>query len=119
METEDINLDDQSKPVMLLGRDIRKIPCFKDSMLFGIYSSFATGLATFMFTSRVKLATNVALGSFSGVAMTFWCYCRYNYVMNKYAIAELQQTMQQARYAVDEETNELHPQDDQEKLPNV
>lgn len=117
METEDINLDDQSKAVMLFGRDIRKIPCFKNSMLFGMYSSIATGLTAFMLTSRVRLATNVALGSYMCVSMGYWCFCRYTYIMNKYAITELQQAMQQVQY-VDGEANEL-PQDDQEKLRSI
>lgn len=87
-------LDDLSKPVMLFGRDIRTIPCFKNSVLYGIYSGFAGGLATFLFTSRVRLATNMALVSYGGVSLTYWCFCRYNYVKDKYAIAQVQQLMQ-------------------------
>ncbi|XP_011171868.1 cytochrome c oxidase assembly protein COX20, mitochondrial isoform X3 [Solenopsis invicta] len=91
-----VDEDDQSKAVMLFGRDIRKIPCFKQSMLSGIYSGLAAGLATFMFTSRVKLSTNVALGSYMGVVVAYWCYCRYNYVMQKYAMQDLQNVLRQA-----------------------
>ncbi|XP_014474275.1 PREDICTED: uncharacterized protein LOC106744217 isoform X2 [Dinoponera quadriceps] len=67
MEAEDTELQNQSKEVILFGRDIRKVPCFKNSILFGIYSGLATGLATFMFTSRVKLASNVAMGSYQAL----------------------------------------------------
>lgn len=87
--------DDQSKAVMLFGRDIRRIPCFKQSMLSGIYGGIAAGLVTFMFTSRAKLATNVALGSYMGVVVTYWCYCRYNYVVEKYALQDLQNCLRQ------------------------
>ncbi|XP_011686105.1 PREDICTED: cytochrome c oxidase protein 20 homolog [Wasmannia auropunctata] len=90
MNVQGADEDDQSKAVMLFGRDIRKIPCFKHSMLNGIYSGLGAGLATFMFTSRTKLSTNVALGSYMGVVVVYWCYCRYNYVMQKYAMQDLQ-----------------------------
>ncbi|XP_012537722.2 cytochrome c oxidase assembly protein COX20, mitochondrial [Monomorium pharaonis] len=87
--------DDQSKAVMLFGRDIRKIPCFKQSMLNGIYGGVATGLATFMFTSRARLSTNVAMGSYMGIVVVYWCYCRYNYVMQKYALQDLQNVLRE------------------------
>lgn len=91
-----------NRPVMLFGRDIRKIPCFKYSMLYGIYSGLAAGLATFMFTSRTRLSTNVAMGSYMGVAVIYWCYCRYDYVMQKYTVSEIQQIMRQSRISNEE-----------------
>lgn len=103
---ENADEDDQSKAVMLFGRDIRKVPCFKQSMLNGIYSGLAAGLATFMFTSRAKLATNVALGSYMSVVVTYWCYCRYNYVMEKYALQDLQNCLRQTA-ASDAEIEEV------------
>lgn len=109
METNDTDLNDPSKAIMLFGRDIRKIPCFKNSMLYGIYSGFTAGLATFMLTSRIQLATHVIVGSYMGVATVYWCFCRYTYVKNKYAITELQQ-MIKAQYKNIEEKEEL--QDD-------
>lgn len=93
-----VDEDDKSKAVMLFGRDIRKIPCFKQSMLYGIYGGIGTGLATFMFTSRPQLATNAALGSYMGVVMVYWCYCRYNYVMQKYALQDLQNSLRQESF---------------------
>lgn len=95
MDVGNVDEDDQSKAVMLFGRDIRKIPCFKQSMLSGIYGGVAAGLATFMFTSRIRLSTNVALGSYMGVVVAYWCYCRYNYVMQKYAMQDLQNILRQ------------------------
>jgi len=95
MDIPIVNENDESKAVMLFGRDIRKIPCFKQSMLSGIYGGIAAGLATFIFTSRAKLSTNVALGSYMGVVVVYWCYCRYNYVMQKYALQDLQNILRQ------------------------
>ncbi|TGZ56777.1 cytochrome c oxidase assembly protein COX20, mitochondrial [Temnothorax longispinosus] len=99
--------DDQSKAVMLFGRDIRKIPCFKQSMLSGIYGGLAAGLATFLFTSRVKLSTNVALGSYMGVVVVYWCYCRYNYVVQKHALQDLQNVLQRTSVSSTEEIKEV------------
>lgn len=92
---ENMDENDESKAVMLFGRDIRKIPCFKQSMLTGIYGGLAAGLATFMFTSRPKLSTNVALGSYMGIVVVYWCYCRYDYVKQKYALQDLQNILRQ------------------------
>ncbi|KYQ51042.1 Protein FAM36A [Trachymyrmex zeteki] len=92
---QNLDEEDESKAVMLFGRDIRKIPCFKHSMLFGIYSGLAAGLGTFMFTSRVKLSTNVALGSYMGVTVVYWFYCRYNYTMEKHEMQNLQNIIRQ------------------------
>lgn len=117
METDDAGLD-ESKAVILFGRDIRKIPCFKNTMLFSTYSGLAAGLATFMFTSRVKFATNVALGSYAAVAIGYWSFCRYTYVKNKYALTELQQMMQQPQRDDGEEVKKFL-QDDQEKLESA
>ncbi|KYN27725.1 PREDICTED: cytochrome c oxidase protein 20 homolog [Trachymyrmex cornetzi] len=86
---QNLDEEDESKAVMLFGRDIRKIPCFKRSMLSGIYSGLAAGLGTFMFTSRANLSVNVALGSYMGVTTVYWCYCRYNYTMEKYEMQNL------------------------------
>lgn len=115
METGDIDESDQSKPVMLFGRDIRKIPCFKRSMLYGIYSGLATGLVTFMLTSRVKFSTNMALGSYMGVSVVYWCYCRYDHVMQKYALNDIQYIMRHRSMGVNEEVDEAFQQQ-QKKL---
>ncbi|KAG5346974.1 COX20 protein, partial [Acromyrmex charruanus] len=92
---QNLDEEDESKAVMLFGRDLRKIPCFKRSMLSGIYSGLAAGLGTFMFTSRAHLSANVALGSYMGVTMVYWFYCRYNYMMEKYEMRNLQDIIRQ------------------------
>ncbi|XP_029173217.1 cytochrome c oxidase assembly protein COX20, mitochondrial [Nylanderia fulva] len=110
MEPEDIDESNQSKPVMLFGRDIRKVPCFKRSMLNGIYSGLATGLVTFMLTSRVRFSTNMALGSYMGVSVVYWCYCRYDHVMQKYAFNDIQYIMRQRSMGIKEEDDETFQQ---------
>lgn len=98
LDNEDIDTDitdDPSKAVMLFGRDLRKIPCFRNTMLYGINSGLGAGIITFMLTSRINLSTKVALGSYMGVALFYWCYCRYNFVQQKYSISEMQQHINQ------------------------
>ncbi|KAL6260960.1 cytochrome c oxidase assembly protein COX20, mitochondrial [Pogonomyrmex barbatus] len=117
MDAVDPMEDDPSKAVMLFGRDIRKIPCFKQSMLYGIYGGIAAGLATFMFTSRGKLATTVALGCQWSVTLTYWCACRYNYVMQKYELNDVKNILQGSSIASVEDSNVL--QEQQKKLVDV
>ncbi|XP_067204076.1 cytochrome c oxidase assembly protein COX20, mitochondrial [Linepithema humile] len=113
MNTENVDENDQYKAVMLFGRDIRKIPCFKNSMLYGIYSGFATGLATFMFTSRIPLSTSMALGSYMGVSMVYWCFCRYNYVMQKYEMNDIQYVLRNKSTPSErEEINKVFPKEE-------
>ncbi|XP_011869856.1 PREDICTED: cytochrome c oxidase protein 20 homolog [Vollenhovia emeryi] len=102
--------DDQSKAVVLFGRDIRKIPCFKQSMLYGIYGGVAAGLATFMFTSRARLSTNVAMGSYMSVVLVYWCCCRYNYVVQKNALQDLQTIVRQTSASSLEEVKGVVPE---------
>jgi cytochrome c oxidase assembly protein subunit 20 len=107
MNTENVDENDQSKTVMLFGRDIRKIPCFKNSMLYGIYSGFAIGLATFMFTSRIRLSTNMALGSYMSISVIYWCFCRYDHVMQKYDINDMRYILQNKSTLDEEEVNRV------------
>lgn len=112
MHIENVDEDDQSKSVMLFGRDIRKIPCFKNSMLYGIYSGFATGLATFMFTSRIPLSTSMALGSYMGVSLVYWCFCRYDYVMKKYEMNDIQYVLRNKPMFSEQEINRVFPKEE-------
>lgn len=114
------NLDeDESKAVMLFGRDIRKIPCFKNSMLYGIYSGFASGLATFMFTSRAPLSTSMALGSFMGVSVVYWCFCRYEHVMQKYELSDMQYILRNRSGISAEDVNKIFPKEEDPKLTDA
>jgi len=45
-----IQINDQ---VMIFGRDVSKIPCFKESFLYGLLGGIGCGLVTFMATSLV------------------------------------------------------------------
>ncbi|EZA62360.1 hypothetical protein DMN91_010759 [Ooceraea biroi] len=95
MDTERTSESDKRKPVMLLGRDITKIPCFKRSMLNGIYTGIGSGLVTFLLTSRPRRALEVALGAYMSVSLVYWCHCRYTYVKQKYQLNDIKALQQQ------------------------
>lgn len=57
---------------MFLGKDIKKIPCFRNSYLYGIIGGFTMGLGYFMFTSRTLRATHFGFGSFVVISSGYW-----------------------------------------------
>ncbi|KAH0953385.1 hypothetical protein HN011_004925 [Eciton burchellii] len=88
-------IDEKAKPTMLFGRDIKKIPCFKDSMLYGIYSAVGFGVVSFMFTSCPLRSTQYALASCTAVSLIYSCFCRYDHARQKYAVNDLKAILAQ------------------------
>ncbi|XP_015588887.1 cytochrome c oxidase assembly protein COX20, mitochondrial [Cephus cinctus] len=88
--------DDESKPVMLFGRDISKIPCFRSSFLYGITSGVVGGMTMFLFTSRPKLSCDAAVGTFVSVTLFYWIYCRHNWVHQKFDAGQVQSALRRA-----------------------
>nr|CAD7259825.1 unnamed protein product [Timema shepardi] len=66
--------EETKRKLILFGRDVSEIPCFRNSYLYGISSGIGMGLTYFMFTSKVRMATHVGFGSFLGVTMVYWLY---------------------------------------------
>lgn len=64
------------QPLILFGRDVSAIPCFRESFLYGIGSGVVIGLGAFMSTSKPRLATHVGVSSYIMITLSFWCYCR-------------------------------------------
>lgn len=79
---------------MLLGRDVSKIPCFRNTFLYGIGGGLGAGLIAFMLTSRPQLSSHVAVASFTVVSMCFWMQCRYTYSKTKFELAQVKLGMQ-------------------------
>lgn len=57
---------------MFLGKDVSKIPCFRNSYLYGILGGFGMGLGHFMCTSRVLRSTHFGFGSFVVISSAYW-----------------------------------------------
>lgn len=100
IDTEGEN--ERSNQLILFGRDVTKIPCFRNSMLYGIYAGVGLGLVTFLVTSRSRRSMEVALGSYMGTTLAYWSYCRYDHVKQKYAINDLKMLLQQKSVTVQE-----------------
>ncbi|XP_011313972.1 cytochrome c oxidase protein 20 homolog [Fopius arisanus] len=82
--------------LIIFGRDVTKIPCFKQSFFNGILSGVGVGIITFMFTSKPRLASHWMVGSFGGVTITFYCVCRYQYAKEQIVISRMKGLMQEA-----------------------
>ncbi|XP_041469485.1 cytochrome c oxidase assembly protein COX20, mitochondrial-like isoform X2 [Lytechinus variegatus] len=58
--------------------EFHRVPCMRTAFLYGIGGGFGVGLATFLFTSRVKRSTDMGVLSFIAVTLSSFTYCRYN-----------------------------------------
>lgn len=57
---------------MFLGKDVKKIPCFRNSYLYGIIGGLSMGIGSFMFTSRTLKSTHIGFGSFVVISSAYW-----------------------------------------------
>lgn len=76
MEEEDTV---SKRRLVLFGRDISEIPCFRNSFLYGASGGVVGGLAYFLFTSKTRQACHAAVSSFSIITLGYWFYCRYEF----------------------------------------
>ncbi|KAH7642787.1 cytochrome c oxidase assembly factor COX20 lethal (3) 87Df [Dermatophagoides farinae] len=81
---EGLQDDQDGKQIMLFGTDITKIPCFKNSLLTGIYAGFGCGIASFLATSRVLQSTNISILSFVLVTYGYWFNCRIKWAKDNF-----------------------------------
>ncbi|XP_027199814.2 LOW QUALITY PROTEIN: cytochrome c oxidase assembly factor COX20 lethal (3) 87Df [Dermatophagoides pteronyssinus] len=81
---EGLQDEQDDKQIFILGTDITKIPCFKDSFLTGIYAGFGCGIASFLATSRVLQSTNISILSFALVTYGYWFNCRMKWAKDSF-----------------------------------
>ncbi|KYO23849.1 protein FAM36A isoform B [Alligator mississippiensis] len=78
METED--REDSKKSFKILGiLDVQKVPCARESILYGSLGSLVVATGHFLATSRVKRSFDFGVGGFILTTLGYWFYCRYNY----------------------------------------
>jgi len=75
--------------VPLFGKKVTDIPCFRDSFLYGLLGGFGSGVAFFLFTSRVKRAADIAVGTFVTVTGCYWMNCRYKWSKDRFMYQQL------------------------------
>lgn len=80
---------------MIFGKDVSKIPCFRNSFLYGILGGIGSGLVYFLFTSKVRVATNFGVASYAVITMSYWTQCRYKYSKTKFEMAQVQKLLRE------------------------
>ncbi|XP_066155983.1 cytochrome c oxidase assembly protein COX20, mitochondrial [Euwallacea fornicatus] len=83
------------KGLILFGRDVTQIPCFRNSFLYGTLGGLGFGLAHFMFTSKIVKSTNYSVYAFSMITIGYWIRCRYQYSKKKFEMMQLQHALEQ------------------------
>lgn len=78
---------------MLFGRDLSRIPCFRNSYLYGISGGIGCGLIYFLLTSRVKASMDFGMASFAVITLSYWVQCRYNYSKTKFEMERVQELL--------------------------
>jgi cytochrome c oxidase assembly protein subunit 20 len=92
----DANEDSESvlnRKLMLFGRDVSQIPCFRNSFLYGILSGFGTGVATFAFTSNIPKATSFGFYSYVAITAVYYFQCNYQYSKTKFEYEQIKYAM--------------------------
>lgn len=79
-----------------LYEDLEKIPCFKKTFTFSICSGLAAGLACFIFTSRIKRSSDVAVATFTVTTIAKFIHCRYHWTKAHFASAKFQGSVRDA-----------------------
>ncbi|XP_029449814.1 cytochrome c oxidase assembly protein COX20, mitochondrial [Rhinatrema bivittatum] len=73
------HVTENTESFRLLGiLDVKKVPCARESVLYGAAGSLVAGLGHFLATSRVRRSCDVGVGGFLLTTLGCWIYCRYN-----------------------------------------
>ncbi|CAK1600929.1 unnamed protein product [Parnassius mnemosyne] len=89
----DEDTEEEKKGLVLFGRDLSKIPCFRESFLTGIATGIGGGLVAFIKTSKPFLSQHIGVGTFSITTLLYWSYCRYQWSKQKFDAQLLQEAL--------------------------
>ncbi|PIK61470.1 putative cytochrome c oxidase protein 20-like isoform X1 [Apostichopus japonicus] len=59
-------------------KDFFNRPCMRTAFLYGIGGGLGTGMAVFLFTSRVKRSADVGVSVFTAITLFSFVKCRYD-----------------------------------------
>ncbi|CAH1790664.1 unnamed protein product [Owenia fusiformis] len=90
----------EKRKLMIFGRNVAEIPCFRKAFLTGITSGIASSLVYFVFTSNTKKATKVGLFTFPIVTMATFTVCRYNLAVLRMEHRKLKNAIEHTRQTV-------------------
>ncbi|KAL0831373.1 hypothetical protein ABMA28_002198 [Loxostege sticticalis] len=85
--------EEEKKGIVFLGRDLSKIPCFRESFLYGIATGVGVGLATFLKTSKPMRSQHIGFGTFTMSTLIYWSYCRYQWSKQRFDAQLLQEAL--------------------------
>ncbi|XP_028162050.1 cytochrome c oxidase assembly protein COX20, mitochondrial [Ostrinia nubilalis] len=85
--------EEEKKGLMFMGRDLSKIPCFRESFLYGIASGVGVGLAAFLKTSKPMMSQHIGFGTFTVSTLVYWAYCRYQWSRQRFDAQLLQEAL--------------------------
>ncbi|KAL4716381.1 hypothetical protein ACJJTC_006743 [Scirpophaga incertulas] len=85
--------EEEKQGLIIFGRDVSKIPCFRESYVNGIATGLGVGLATFLKTSKPMLSQHIGFGTFVITTMVYWSYCRYQWSKQRFNAQLLQEAL--------------------------
>ncbi|CAH0386844.1 unnamed protein product [Bemisia tabaci] len=102
--------------IFFLGRNLTEFPCFRSSLLTGVFSAIAGGVAYFLYSSRPAHSCNAAMATFGVSTMCYWTVCRYGYYKQKVELLEIEQkrkeTQSVKKLDIEQRKKELGIKDD-------
>ncbi|XP_053612801.1 cytochrome c oxidase assembly protein COX20, mitochondrial [Plodia interpunctella] len=85
--------EEKKQGIVLFGRDLSQIPCFRESFLYGIATGVGFGIAAFIKTSKPMLSQHIGVGTFSMSTLLYWSYCRYHWSKQRFDAQLLQEAL--------------------------
>ncbi|KAL7648551.1 UNVERIFIED_CONTAM: hypothetical protein RMT77_000457 [Armadillidium vulgare] len=80
---------DEKEGPKFLGRDVSKIPCFRNTFLYSLSSGLGVGLIYFMFTSKVQQSYRFGFAAYVITTMGYWSHCRYKFAQQSSQMEEI------------------------------
>ncbi|CAH3867848.1 cytochrome c oxidase assembly protein COX20, mitochondrial [Pieris brassicae] len=85
--------EEEKQGLVLFGRDLSKIPCFRESFFYGIVSGVGVGFGSFMKTSKPMLSQHIGFGTFTMTTLIYWSYCRWQWSKQRFDAELLQEAV--------------------------
>ena len=85
--------EEERKGFMFNGHDLSKVPCFKNSFMYGIGSGTLVGVVYNLALSRNPF--KLAFATYGVVTFGYFFVCRYNYRMSEAELKKIRHAMRQ------------------------
>jgi len=92
MAYEENEPETKPRTLMFFGSDLAKIPCFRNSYMYGISAGTATGVLYNLATSKSPF--KLAFCTYGLVTFGFFFHCRYQYRTSQIQIRKMEKAIQ-------------------------